>query len=221
MGDTWRLWDYFDHQARVLELWLFSTGSSLVRVQVYHHFPSVLRYCLTLVLKLYFLFELQFLQIPYYFVVCFLVGRWPYFDSAFTGTSRTSLKSCRLLSTKLSSLSDLSVAFICGTRVSRDMRAFEPHQPWKIPGALPWGPSRVLSRQRSSSSLILPLPLKCGSRTPGLEFRCWIVSRGEGYRVSWVPLGVERVTCMTATYLETSSRNLSNEVVLVIALTLC
>ena len=73
----------------------------------------------------------------------------------------------------------------------------------------------------TSFALILPLPLKCGSRTPGLEFRCRIVSRGEGYRVSWVPLGVERVACMTAPYLEISSRNLSNEVVLVIALTLC
>ena len=101
------------------------------------------------------------------------------------------------------------------------LETVEAHQPWKIPGALPWGPSRVPSRQRSSSSLILPLSLKCGSRTPGLEFCCRIVSRGEGYRVSWVPLGFERVACMTAAYLETSSRNLSNEVVLVIALTLC
>ena len=37
------------------------------------------------------------------------------------------------------------------------------------------------------------LPVKCGSRTLGLEFRCRIVSREEGYCVSWVPLGVERV----------------------------
>ena len=39
--------------------------------------------------------------------------------------------------------------------------------------------------------------------------------------MSWVPLGVERVACMTAAYLKTSSRNLSNEVIVVIALTLC
>ena len=54
LGDTWRLRDFFDDQARVLELWLFSTGSSLVRVQVYHRFHSVLRYYLTLLLKYIF-----------------------------------------------------------------------------------------------------------------------------------------------------------------------
>ena len=70
-------------------------------------------------------------------------------------------------------------------------------------------------------ALILHFPVKCGSRTPGLEFRCRIVSREEEYCVSWVPLGVERVTCMTAAYLKTSSRTLPNEVVLVVALTLC
>ena len=42
-------------------------------------------------------------------------------------------------------------------------------------------------------ALVLHLPVKCGSRTLGLEFRCRIVSREEGYCVSWVPLGVERV----------------------------
>ena len=52
-------------------------------------------------------------------------------------------------------------------------------------------------------ALVLHLPVKCGSRTPGLEFRCRIVSREEGYCVSWVPLGVERVACMTAAYLKT------------------
>ena len=70
-------------------------------------------------------------------------------------------------------------------------------------------------------ALVLHLPMKCGSRTPGLEFCCRIVSREEGYCVSWVPLGIERVACMTAAYLETSSRKLSNEDVLVVALTLC
>ena len=68
-------------------------------------------------------------------------------------------------------------------------------------------------------ALVLHLPVKCGSRTPGLEFRCRIVSREEEYCVSWVPLGVERVACMTAAYLKTLTFNLSNEVVfLVIAL---
>ena len=52
-------------------------------------------------------------------------------------------------------------------------------------------------------ALVLHLPVKCGSRTPGLEFRCRIVSRGEGYCVNWVPLGVERVACMTAACLKT------------------
>ena len=64
-------------------------------------------------------------------------------------------------------------------------------------------------------ALVLHLPVKCGSRTPGLEFRCRIVSREEGYCVSWVPLGVERVACMTAAYLKTLAFNLSDEVVLV------
>ena len=67
-------------------------------------------------------------------------------------------------------------------------------------------------------ALVLHLPVKCGSRTPGLEFRCRIVLREEGYCVSWVPLGVERVACMTAAYLKRLAFNLSNEVVLVIAL---
>ena len=52
-------------------------------------------------------------------------------------------------------------------------------------------------------ALVLHLPVKCVSRTPGLEFRCRIVSREEGYCASWVPLGVERVACMTAAYLKT------------------
>ena len=52
-------------------------------------------------------------------------------------------------------------------------------------------------------ALVLHLPVKCGSRTPGMEFRCRIVSREEGYCVSWVPFGVERVACITAAYLKT------------------
>ena len=104
---------------------------------------------------------------------------------------------------KLSGLPDLSVASICGPRVSRGSRAFERHQLWKIPGHLLEGPSRVPSRQRFSSCPGTALPMKCGSRPPDLEFRCRIVSREEGYCVSRVPLQVERVACMTAGYLKT------------------
>ena len=53
-------------------------------------------------------------------------------------------------------------------------------------------------------ALVLYLPVKCGSRTPGLEFCCRIVSCSYDRHV-----------------LENTSLNLSNEVVLVIALTLC
>ena len=70
-------------------------------------------------------------------------------------------------------------------------------------------------------ALILHLAVKCGSRTPGLEFRSWVVSCEEGYCISWVPFGVERVACMTAAYFKTSSRALPNEFVLLVALTLC
>ena len=55
--------------------------------------------------------------------------------------------------------------------------------------------------------------MRCSGRTPGLEFCCRIVSREEGYCVSLFPLGVERVVCMTAEYLETPSRNMPNEFV--------
>ena len=51
-------------------------------------------------------------------------------------------------------------------------------------------------------ALVLHLPVKCGSRTPDLEFRCRIVSSEERYCVSWVLLGVERMACMTAAYLK-------------------
>ena len=52
---------------------------------------------------------------------------------------------------KLSGLLDLSVASICGPRVSRGVPAFEPHQCGRFRVHFPWGPSRVPSRQRSSS----------------------------------------------------------------------
>ena len=87
---------------------------------------------------------------------------------------------CRLLSTKLSSPPDLSVASICGTRVSRGMRGFRTSPIVEDSGGtslrvhlgciLATGPAHVL---------VLHLAMKCGSRTPGLEFRCQIVSREE------------------------------------------
>ena len=53
---------------------------------------------------------------------------------------------------KLSGLPDLSVASICGPRVPRGMRAFEPYQSWMIPGHFLEGPSGISFRQRSSFS---------------------------------------------------------------------
>ena len=104
---------------------------------------------------------------------------------------------------KLSGLPDLSVASICGPRVSRvcglsnitnvedsGCTSLRVH----LGSLLASGPALAL---------VLHLPVKCGSRTPGLEFRCRIVSREEEYCVSWVLLGVERVACMTAAYLKT------------------
>ena len=70
-------------------------------------------------------------------------------------------------------------------------------------------------------ALVLHLPVKCGSRTPGLEFCCRIVLREEGYCVSWVPLGVEGVACMTAAYLKTLALICLTKLFWVIALTLC
>ena len=70
-------------------------------------------------------------------------------------------------------------------------------------------------------ALVLHLPVKCGSRIPGLEFRCQIVLREEGHCVSWVPLGVERVACLTATYLKTLALICLTKLFWVIALTLC
>ena len=78
-----------------------------------------------------------------------------------------------------------------------------------------------LPRKRSSSCPGTAPSYEVRQSYAGPEFRCRIVSREEGYCVSYVPLGVERVACMTAAYLEMSSRNLSNEVVLVVALALC
>ena len=163
---------------------------------------------------------LQFLQIPYYFVVCFLVGRWPYFDSTLPGPVVLLWKfavcfprSCLVFLICRSRLSGARECLgICGlSNLTNRGRFRSTSLRVHLGYLLASGPALAL---------VLHLPLKCGSRTPGLEFRCRIVSRGEGFRVSWVPLGVERVACMTAAYLETSSRNLYNEAVLVIALTL-
>ena len=55
------------------------------------------------------------------------------------------------LTVKLSGFPDLSVASIRGPRVSRGVRAFEPHQCGRFRVHFPEGPSRVPSRQHSSS----------------------------------------------------------------------
>ena len=105
---------------------------------------------------------------------------------------------------KLSGLPDLPVASICGPTVSRVCRLS----------------NLIISRGRfrgtslrvhleyllaigPALALVLHPPIKYGSRTPGLEFCCQIVSREEGYCVSWVPLEVERVAYMTTAYLKT------------------
>ena len=54
--------------------WLFSTDPSLVRLKVYHRFHSALRYCLTILLKLDFQFELQSLPVSLLFCCLLLVG---------------------------------------------------------------------------------------------------------------------------------------------------
>ena len=116
---------------------------------------------------------------------------------------------------KLSGLPDLFVASICGPRLSRGVRAFEPHQRGRSGCTSLRVHLGSLLTSGPALALVLHLPVKCGSRTPGLEFRFRIVSRKEGYCVSWVPLGVERVAYMTAANLKTLAFNLSNEVVLV------
>ena len=127
----------------------------------------------------------------------------------------------RLLTVKLSGLPDLSVASICGPRVSRGMRAFEPHQCGGFRGTSPGAHLGCLLASGPALALVLHLPMKCGSRPSDLKFRCRIVSREKGYCVNWGPLGVERVACMTAACLKTLAVILSNKVVLVIALTPC
>ena len=99
--------------------------------------------------------------------------------------SRMSLIFCRLLSTKLSSPSELSVASICVTRVSRDMRGSQASPIVEDSGGTSL---RVHLGYLFASGpvlvMVLHLPMRSGSRTPGLEFRCRNVSREEGYCVS-------------------------------------
>ena len=88
-------------------------------------------------------------------------------------TSRTSLIFCRLLSTKLCSPPDPSVASICGTRVSRSMRGLRTSPIVEDSG----GTSlrihlRYLLANSPALVLVMHLPMKCGSRKSGLEFRC-------------------------------------------------
>ena len=132
LGDIWRVRDYFDYQARVHGL-VPRSCSSLPLL------PSRSTLLLDTFAKTRSPVELKSPLISYYFDVLFFDWALALLRWRFTGSSRTFPKSCRPLSTKLSSLSDLSVASICGTRMSRDMRVFEPHQSWKVPGALPWG----------------------------------------------------------------------------------
>ena len=94
---------------------------------------------------------------------------------------------------KLCGLPDLSVASICGPRVSRVCRLLN------LTNVEDSGCTSLrvhlgsLLASGPALALVLHLPVKCGSRILGLKFRCRIVSREEGYCVSWVPLGVERV----------------------------
>ena len=75
VGDTWRVRVLIPFMSTsivrpaFLELCLFSTDPSLVRVQVYRCLHPLLRYCLTLLLKLDLQFELHSLLVPYCFVV--------------------------------------------------------------------------------------------------------------------------------------------------------
>ena len=124
-------------------------------------------------------------------------------DGAISGLVVLLLRFHRLLTMKLSGLPDLLVASICGTRVSRDMRAFEPHQCGRFRGTSLRVHLGYLLASGPAYALVLHLPMKCGSRPPDLKFRCRIVSREEGYCVNWAPLGVEGVACMTAAYLKT------------------
>ena len=169
LGNTWRAWDYLDYQARVFKTLVFGLiprSCSTLPLPPFH--------LATVWLELDLQFELQSLLIPY--ICCFAFS--PSVDLTwwrYIGTCRTSLRDFtvyfrralalldgaisgpvvllsrfhRLLTGKLSGLSDLSVASICGPRVSR-VCGFRTSPMWKIPGHFPGGPSRVPSRQRSS-----------------------------------------------------------------------
>ena len=108
----------------------------------------------------------------------------------------------RLLTVKLSGLPDLSVASVCGSSVSRvcgllNLTNVEDSGRTSLRVHL-----GSLLASGPALALVLHLPVKCGSRTPGLELCCRIDSRKEGCCVSWVPLEVERVVYMTAAYLK-------------------
>ena len=83
-------------------------------------------------------------------------------DDAISGPVVLLSRFDRLLTVKLSGLPDRSVASICGPRVSRGVRAFEPHQCGRFRVLFPEGPSRVPSCQRSSS---------CPGTAPSCEVR--------------------------------------------------
>ena len=112
-------------------------------------------------------------------------------DGAISGLVVLFLRFHCLLNMKLSGLPDLPVASICDPSVSRGMRAFKPHQYGRFRGTSLRVHLGYLLASSLALALVLHLPMKCGSRSPDLRFRCRIVSRKEGYCVSWVTLGVE------------------------------
>ena len=91
-------------------------------------------------------------------------------DGAISGPVVLLSRFHRLLTVKLSGLPDLPVASICGPSVSRGMRAFEPR------GRFRGTSLRVhlgyLLASGPALALVLHLPMKGGSRSPDLEFRC-------------------------------------------------
>ena len=87
----------------------------------------------------------------------------------------------RLLTVKLSGLPDLSVASICGPRVSRGMRVSTSPIVEDSGGTSLRVHIGCHLTSGPALDLVLHLPVKCGSRTPELEFRCRIVSREKMY----------------------------------------
>ena len=124
-------------------------------------------------------------------------------DHGWIRSGSVNVRKQQQLTVKLAGLPDLSVASICGPRVSRVCGLLNLTNVEDSGCTFLRVHLGSLLASGPALALVLHLPVKCGSRTLGLEFRCRIVSREEGYFVSWVPLGVERVACMTAAGLKT------------------